>query len=239
MLEAGEVNTSLTKYVCNGNGSNSSTLPSQGVKIGFDSSTTWTCPAGVNQITVELWGAGGGAGWSYWMDCGAACKPGGNGGNGGYAKAILNVIPGNNYSITIGLGGALGNPNWVGNIGQPGVPNCNYCYGESKPLGGESGHNGQVSSFNNTLYADGGQGGTSAISSTVGGINGTSGSIINYTYPITNYGTRSYIPSNYLTPIPVSGANGGISQHYVCCGGAVWCSQQESPGENGYCVISY
>jgi hypothetical protein len=213
---------------------NTSALPqtSQGVRIGFASSTTWTCPAGVTQITVELWGGGGAAGWSYWLGCGlSTCKSGGNGGNGGYTKSIINVIPGNSYAVTVGIGGALGSANWTNN-------GC-YCVNENKPLGGASGGSGQPSSFNNQIFAEGGQGGTSALSSTIGGQNGLNGAIINYTYPSTNYGTRSYIPSNYLTPVPSSGASGGLSFHYVCCGGASWCSATESPGENGYCVISY
>lgn len=53
----------------------------------------WTIPAGINKILVELWGAGGGGG------------PEGGGGGGGYVKAQIIVVPGKQYSITIGQGG--------------------------------------------------------------------------------------------------------------------------------------
>jgi hypothetical protein len=90
ILEAGEINATLTKYVCDGNVgatgpagnyisgngisissdtislSNSllSSIAKGNVKIGYSSSSTWICPSNVSQIQVELWGGGGGGGSS-------------------------------------------------------------------------------------------------------------------------------------------------------------------------------
>jgi len=64
---------------------------------------TWTVPAGVTRVMVEMWGAGGG---------GSNGTPGPGfgigGGGGGYARAFLRVTPGTVYSIQVGGGGANG-----------------------------------------------------------------------------------------------------------------------------------
>ncbi|MBC7937297.1 MAG: hypothetical protein H7Y86_18280 [Rhizobacter sp.] len=58
---------------------------------------TFTVPAGVTKIMVELWGGGGGG--NYY--CG--------GGGGGYVKIHLAVIPGNTATVQIGAGGNAAN----------------------------------------------------------------------------------------------------------------------------------
>jgi hypothetical protein len=63
-------------------------------RIGFTFSTSWTCPAGVTNITVELWAGGGGSG-TYM-----------SGGYGGYIRSTIAVSPGVSYPIVIGTGGA-------------------------------------------------------------------------------------------------------------------------------------
>ncbi|MDQ3094217.1 MAG: hypothetical protein M3Q70_03525 [bacterium] len=65
-------------------------------------STTWTAPAEAYYVTVESWGAGGG-GWS-------ATSGVGGGGGGAYSVSTLRLIPGNNYTVTVGTGGTPGNP---------------------------------------------------------------------------------------------------------------------------------
>ena len=56
----------------------------------FTTSTTWTAPTGVTSVTAEVWGGGGGGG-------------------GAYSKtAVIVVIPGNNYTVTVG-GAGTGN----------------------------------------------------------------------------------------------------------------------------------
>jgi hypothetical protein len=232
--------------------SSTSTPVTQGTRLGFSSSTTWTCPASVTQITVELWGgAGGGAGSGgvYYNSnpnnptgiivsaCNGGCftiygASGGNGGNGGYNKAILTVIPGNVYTITIGSGGSGGSGGSVN-------------YGVTSQ--GGNGTNGQTTTFDVLLTAPGGNGGTGSISlinGTTAGINGINGNITNYTYPSVNYGTRNYIPNNYLTPFPNNSSNGGsggsaINHYQNPTNFYIAVGQNGSNGESGYCVISY
>jgi len=98
----------------------------------FDSSGTWTAPAGIYSITVECWGGGGGGGGSTRRQS----NGGGGGGGGGYAKSTnISVTPGQSYQVTIGAGGTGG--------GQ-----------------GANGRDGGSSSFNNnTVVASGGSGG--------------------------------------------------------------------------------
>jgi hypothetical protein len=93
ILDAGEVNSSQTKYICNGNGivggnvqfANMADFATPGTYI-------WLCPSNVTKVMVEIWG-GGGAGSGY----------GGQG--GGYGKQIIDVNPGSSYTIIVGAGG--------------------------------------------------------------------------------------------------------------------------------------
>jgi hypothetical protein len=71
----------------------------------FNSSTTWTCPAGVTSVDVEMWGGGGGGGG----DGTSNTAGGGGGGSGAYRKVVnVAVTPGNSYTITVGNGGSGG-----------------------------------------------------------------------------------------------------------------------------------
>lgn len=86
--------------------------PSTAVASGsqtFNSSSTWTAPAGVTAVDYII-AAGGGGG-------GAACNPttnanytfGTGGGSGGeVVRGTLSVIPGTTYPITVGAGGSGG-----------------------------------------------------------------------------------------------------------------------------------
>lgn len=98
----------------------------------FDSSTTWTVPAGVTRAYVQVWGSGGGgAGGSLNTVAGSG------GGAGGYGADFVTVTPGAGIAIVVGAAGTAGT---VGN----------------------GGGNGNPSSFNGTLSANGGSGGGAA-----------------------------------------------------------------------------
>lgn len=70
------------------------------------SGTTYTRPAGVSQILVELWGGGGGGGGSA-IGTAANAGCGGGGGSGGYARRFYNPAPASG-TFAIGAGGAAG-----------------------------------------------------------------------------------------------------------------------------------
>lgn len=67
----------------------------------FTASGTWTAPAGVTSVDVEVWGGGGAGGGQNLNSDG-----GGGGGGGAYSKVIgVTVVPGNTYAVTVGAGG--------------------------------------------------------------------------------------------------------------------------------------
>jgi hypothetical protein len=116
-------------------------------------STTWTEPADLSHVVVEVWGAGGGGGGGD--SSATSVQTGGGGGGGGYAlkKIRANELAGT-VTVDIGAGGAAGNATG-GNGGG----------------GGGSGFRGHAS-------AEGGGGGTGSgsanatVSSSPGGTGG-------------------------------------------------------------------
>lgn len=68
--------------------------------VNFDTSGSWTVPAGVFFAFIEAWGAGGGGG------AGDGSSLGGLGGGGGlYAARYVAVTPGAVHTVTVGVGG--------------------------------------------------------------------------------------------------------------------------------------
>jgi hypothetical protein len=209
VLDINEVNIGQTTFICNNSSSNS--VSSNGVRIGYGQSGIWTCPAGVNQITIELWGGGGGG----QQNC---PSPGANGGNGGYNKQVYSVVPGNSYIVIIGNGGSI---NSFGN---------GSCGGMSNHVQVGPGGNGENSSFDGAVFAQGGTGGSN-------GSNGQNGAFINWQYGSAGTaGTVTYIPNSWVQNPPTGVASGGVGSSY-CGYSFIGCSAV--PGENGYCVISY
>ena len=265
------IGTTGNPYIINGT-SNSS----QGVRIGFSSSTTWICPSNVTQITLELWGGGGGSGGSdppwrwtniYENTCildnttiyGIYFLPyyrggcGGAGGKGGYAKAIISVIPGTLYNITIGNGGGGGNGcilNWT-NINT----GCPYIYHKAiKSSNASDGIDGQPSIFgNNLLVADYGRKGTAGntgIGTITDGVDGANGTVIGCAYLGSQSFTRSYLPISYIPAQSNCYSNGGSKQmaiKSITCIDMIFASEgcdnyqgvNGESGENGTCIISY
>ncbi len=64
----------------------------------------WTCPVGVTSVTVECWG-GGGKGGTLTSNGAAA-----GGGGGAYSRSVLTVVPGNIYTVNVGMGSEDTNP---------------------------------------------------------------------------------------------------------------------------------
>jgi hypothetical protein len=73
-----------------------------------DGTDTFVVPPGVTQIQVELWAGGGGGGAVLPQGLAGA---GGGGGGGGYFRGVIEVVPGETLSLSIGdagIGGACG-----------------------------------------------------------------------------------------------------------------------------------
>jgi hypothetical protein len=227
--------------------SSSSSVSNSTFRVGFTSSGTWTCPDGVSQIIVELWGGSGGGGGGDYVVTNATPRigcdlgyvvvggSGGKGGNGGYNKQLVSVTPGTVYNITVGNGGAAGN-----------ASNCSISQHATNGTAGGS------SSFNGIIVADGGGAGLAGSSwggGCSGGAAGSDGAIINYNIEYVSAAStsqiRSYVPEGYTTVnlSTTSNNNGGsggtgASRSTSVVGG---CNSGSSgtAGQAGYCIIYY
>lgn len=119
---------------------NHTVTPVADVVVSYSASGTYnfTVPAGVTQLTVETWGAGGSGGPAV---NNATFGGGTSGGGGGaYSRRTISVVPGSVHPLTVGNGGPgiLGTASYV-----------------------QAGNDGQGTSFGSptTVYAEGGQGG--------------------------------------------------------------------------------
>jgi hypothetical protein len=112
---------------------------------------TWTVPAGVTKIMVEVWGGGGGGNYNPHINLGGYTK---SGGGGGYGKGIFTITSGS-YMVIVGSGGR----------------------GASPPLG--NGKDGGTSSFGSLISATGGGGGTYVYGGGGPGNGGSSNAYIN------------------------------------------------------------
>jgi hypothetical protein len=123
--------------------------------VEFTRSGTWTAPAGVTSILVEMWGGGGGGGGI----CLTAPLTGGGGGGGAYLRSAINVTSSSNYNIVLGNGGLAG------------------VSGTSCTDGANGGASQITDSTSRVLASTGGGGGGSASGS--GGSGSTSGAGLN------------------------------------------------------------
>jgi hypothetical protein len=226
----------------------SSSAGSQYLTLGFSSSTSWTCPVGVSQIIIELWGGGGGGGGSSYPTylCRTSNtsdnvygRSGLNGGKGGYLKQTIDVIPGNSYNIVIGNGGQ----------GGPG----GIVSSSATLVSGQNGQDGGNTLFNGSIIAGFGTAGEGGKVNCVA--NGTTappthparnppsnnGVVTNYTHLTTSPSSVSYIPSSYLSQLPTSVAQGGNGSpaRYSFRGNPPGNAGNGANGQQGYCVISY
>jgi hypothetical protein len=160
---------------CSGSGSSSNIISATAIAHGTQtfvytgSAQSFTVPACITSLTVQMWGAGGGGGdW-------------GSGGAGAYVTGTLTVTPGQVLSIIVGGGGATnsgsGGYGGGGNAGSAtyyagaggGRSAIQYSSSDLVTAGGGGGGGG----YDYTYYAYGGGGGA-----TDGGddVNGASGS---------------------------------------------------------------
>jgi hypothetical protein len=156
-------------------------------------SSTFTVPAGVTKIMVEVWGGGGGGGNSSATVTGTV----GSGAGGGYGRSIISVVPGENYSVIVGAGGTAGSGdggtssfgtilNATGGIGGNSIggtsfktPNGGTSNGSFNVTGGQgvfAGSMGGAGSYGGGSYGShGGRGGLSGIAASMGNAPGGGG----------------------------------------------------------------
>ncbi len=131
--------TVVVSYIGTGTLVDTRTVHGQAI---FTESGAWICPEGITEVFISICGGGGGGGGAS----GTASYCGGGGGGGGsqaYLKKKITVVPGTEYTITIGAGGNGG------------------AGGTSPGDGGDGG----ATSFSSLLTAAGGKGGKRATSS--------------------------------------------------------------------------
>jgi hypothetical protein len=125
---------------------------------------TWIAPMGVKSVSAVCVGGGGGGGNSY----SAGANSGGGGGLGW--KNNITVVPGQAYTVQVGVGGTGAPPS---NDGQPGGNSWFISASTVAGLGGLGGVGGggyRVSTGGSYVGDGGGNGGTSG-----GGISGAGG----------------------------------------------------------------
>jgi hypothetical protein len=193
-------NDRLTQQACEDSGGTwgTSAVDAGGCDWLFASpaSYTWTVPLGVNSIAVVAVGAGGGGGASYWA--------GGGGGGGALAyRNAIDVVPGQQYTVVVGLGGtslsaasggvggsggsssfsgnavSFGAGGGTGGTGTSSTTNTPYPGGSGRApfgsfTGGSTGGAGGTSS-NDTAGGGGGAGGYSGSGAAASGGNGGNG----------------------------------------------------------------
>jgi hypothetical protein len=197
-------------------GANWSQYPPHGGFSNYAAGTySWTCPAGVTRVWVEVWGGGGGA-------TGGA---GSGGAGGGYAAGWLAVVPGTSYTYIVGNGGTgtgYGGPSTAGGTssitnGTATIQATGGSPGLTGPGAGGQGTGGQINIQ--------GQGGTDLTDTGAGYSTGIVGNAIGGNAPrggmggLLNEGSSGSSPtspgggggSNANVNVGQSGATGGVA----------------------------
>jgi hypothetical protein len=116
---------------------------------------TWTVPANVTRVTVELYGAGGGGSSTQYpaSNNGLYTQETRGGGGGGHAVYSIPVVPGSTYNLNIGAGGAGGTvPDaWITGLWSEQGANSDYL--------GKDGGDTWCAIGGTTVTATGGKGG--------------------------------------------------------------------------------
>jgi hypothetical protein len=185
----------LIEIVCDG----SNWLVSD-VRVGFSiasqtiitttGNSTYTVPAGVKAILVEVIGGGGGGGSAD--GAASSAGAGGGGGSGGYASKLY-IFPASSYSVTVGTGGA-------GGVAQ------------ANGATGTAGNDSVFDTAGSPVTAKGGAGGSASgtAASTVAAVAGGAGGAVS-TGGDVNCGGNPGGPGIRLAAAQEVGGNGGSS----------------------------
>lgn len=139
--------------------------------------STWTVPAGVTKIFVQVWGAGGGGAG------GTALNIAGSGGAaGGYASGFVTVVPLSVISVSVGAGGSGGSAGSNGVAGGQSYFSTNLvANGGARGLATSSipTIGGTTSGTQSAITINGGNGGAASLyvlsTGSLGGFGGTAG----------------------------------------------------------------
>ena len=124
----------------------------------YTSSGSFTVPANVYRLKVEVWGAGAGGGRS------SLGSGGSGGGGGGYCLGFINTTPGTVHTITIGTGGAGATVTYGTSGGNSSFDDIiNATGGNPGSNGGTYGHGGDCTA-GGKLSFEGGAGNTASLS---------------------------------------------------------------------------
>lgn len=221
----------------------------------FTSSTTWTIPAGINNIKVTVIGGGGGGGGygTYTYPAGFASGPGGAGGtssvtsgtqtistisaSGGAGGASATTYPSVNTWPGVGTAGDLLVYGTEGASGGSGTLLYEYAGkgGSSALLGSGGGHSPLPSYYPATAgfaYGGGGGGGYGTGSNNYGPGGGGGGGAVGYRSGLT--------PGNTLTiTVGAAGTAGGITQSGTNPSGGTYISTIAGAGASGVVIIEY
>lgn len=209
-------------------------------------SSTWTVPAGVTKICIELWGGGGGGAIH------------GGGGGGGYIKAYFPVTPGATVSYTIGTGGTGGS--FAGSSGNTGgtstatvgsitinafggdgagftgiagdLPGIGGGFSTTALFRNYIGSYGEKGSFNQTTYQQ--KNATTFVVFTKYGNGGNAGNTYNTggvgNYTIVNEATAAVLKESYALAPHIPGGGGGSFYCTICT---------SYPGAAGQIIFHY
>lgn len=137
----------------------------------FNTSGSFTPPAGVTQVVVECWGGGGRGGTR------TTNGQGGGGGGGAYSRALVAVTPGTPYTVTVGAGStttSAGGDSWFATAGTVMAKGGNSS-GDNSSTGASGGT--AAASIGSVKFngGNGANGGTIFISSWGGGAGSSAG----------------------------------------------------------------
>ncbi|MFN4764657.1 hypothetical protein ACKGJN_16120, partial [Gillisia sp. Q332] len=212
----------------------------------YNTTTTWTVPAGVTTVQVEAWGGGGSGG-----GVATAAFDGGAGGAGGgaYARSLISVVPGQTYTITVGAGSstiAAGGSSWFINSTTILAVGGNSSAVANDSQTGASG-GAAASSIGSVVYSGGnGANGTSGTGGYGGGAGSSAGNA--------STGINGSFSNGGIATLGQNGGNGGNGAialgsgiNGVVPGGGgggayrpgTGGSQNRSTGANGRIIITY